>query len=253
MGADATLFLFDYRHYRDEVVPALLELLRTGQPRPWLAKLLDPRGDLLPYLRTHPTDIARHCTYLTRDLGYQGDRSRRGHDVETYSPCPSRTCPERGNCPVHETREREKNEPSPVLELLNMLHEDAVTTRCLGASRFVGRSLYALDFLPLLNRLAVAARDPARDLLAALELRGRVLGYQLAGSEGIHGWLAPEETALLATRLDQLSLADSTEEAMLSVVRDMAHQAAEADQGLLWGNDVIQGVRFVQDRGPAAP
>jgi hypothetical protein len=249
MGADATLFLFDYRRYRDEVVPALLELLRTGRPRPWLAKLLDPPGDLLPYLRAQPTDIARHCTYLTRDLGYQGDQSRRGHGVETYSPCPSRTCPDRGNCPLHETRGHGKNEPSLVLELLNMVYEDAVTTRCLGASRFVGRSLYALDFLPLLDRLAVAARDPVRDLLAALELRGRVLGYQLAGSEGIHGWLAPEETALLATRLDQLSLGGSTEEAMLSVVRDMAGRAAAAGRGLLWGNDIVQGVRYVQDRG----
>lgn len=42
----------------------------------------------------------------------------------------------------------------------------------------------------------------------------------------------------LATQLNQLPLAGSEEEEMLSVARDMANRAAEAGQGLLWGNDV---------------
>ena len=133
-------------------------------------------------------------------------------------------------------------------------------------SQFVGRTRYALDFLPLLDRLEVAADDRIRDLLAALELRGRVLGYRGGGSDGIHGWLTPEETTELAMRLGELLLPAypaildgmagyrrrlpqggtryaandvGTDELMLSFVRTVATVAVGDGHGVLWGNDVI--------------
>jgi hypothetical protein len=242
MGADATVFVFDYDRYVDDVVPALRDLLRTGDAGGLLGALIgqpgendllaayqaDWAGTLLPYLRTHPTDLARHCTYLGGDLRYQGDQSRRGWGEETYSPCRSRVCPDRVNCLLHEGDREE------IRELVTVLFEVAVATRCLGHSRFVGRTAYAMDFLPALDRSGVPADHPVRDLLAALELRGRVLGYGNGGSDGIHGWLTPDETSELAAGLPaDLSLAP---------IRAAAGIAAGSGQGLLWGNDVIPGL-----------
>jgi hypothetical protein len=275
MGADAEVFLFDYRRYRDEVVPALLELLGAGRAPTWLTEFIercdeqeaygrDWTGILIPYLRAHPTDVARYCTHLTADLAYRsGEWTRRGWGAQTYSPCRSTGCPERGGCPMHEAQARRPSGGSEILELLNALFEGVVAVHCLTSSQFVGRSCYALDYLPLLTTLGVDAGDTVRELFAALELRGRVLGYQFGGSEGIHGWLTPAETVELGSRLRDLELpeyeatldgmgahrqvgpeggtsypAHEFDRLSLSFVRTMAILAAEAGMGLLWGNDV---------------
>jgi hypothetical protein len=275
MGADAEVFLFDYQRYRDEVVPALLELLGTGRAPTWLAEFIercdehevygrDWTGILIPYLRAHPTDVARYCTHLTADLSYRGSEwIRRGWGEQTYSPCRSAECPERGGCPMHEAQAQGPSGGSEILELLTALFEGVVAVHCLTSSQFVGRSQYALNYLPLLTTLGIGAGDPVRDLFVALELRGRVLGYQFAGSEGIHGWLTPAETAELRGRLRNLELpeyeatldgmrahrqvgadgvssypAHEFDRLSLSFIRTMATIAAEADMGLLWGNDV---------------
>ncbi len=107
VGADAEIFVFDYERYRGEVVPALVELLRTGEAVPWLAEVFQsapPLGEhgydvqwprLAAELRERPTDLARFCTWLGNDLRYLGaapvDRIS-----GTQLACPSRVCAQSG-------------------------------------------------------------------------------------------------------------------------------------------------------------
>ncbi|MEO3745207.1 hypothetical protein [Plantactinospora sp. B5E13] len=39
MGTNAEIFVFDDRRYRDEVVPTIVELLRTGAVPSWLDQI----------------------------------------------------------------------------------------------------------------------------------------------------------------------------------------------------------------------
>ncbi|MER7335040.1 MULTISPECIES: hypothetical protein [unclassified Micromonospora] len=264
MGADAEIFVFDYGRYRGDVVPALLELLRTGEVVPWLDgvfRAATPMGGqgydvlwprLAARLRERPTDLARYCTWLGPDLRYVGeDRVNRATGEQLT--CPSRTCPERVRCPFHRD-----NDPHAVEEL-NALHEALVAVCCLGPSQFVGRSVTPDYYLPVLERQGVSADDPLRALLAALATRGAALGFQFGGTEGIHGWLTVAETAELSARLARLDLpryeptfaamaylwrrARSTrcewQDVSLSFVRTVATIAAGAGRAVLWGNDVV--------------
>lgn len=263
MGSDAEIFVFDYEHYRSVVVPALVELLRTGELVPWIADGLrsagwasefgyQPMWEALPArLRQQPTDLVRHCNWLGDDLRYLGAQQvdRRSSELVT---CPSLTCPERARCPFHDSAD-----PATV-EQLTDLHEAMVATRCLGSSQFLGRSVTPNFYLPLLQRLDVPADDPVRALLTALGTRGAVLGYQFETTSGIYGWLTTAETVDLAARLDRLHLpryeptfaamADRWRagdfaghewaEVSLSFVRTAATVAASGGQAVLWGGDV---------------
>lgn len=262
MGADAEIFVFDHERYRTEVVPALVQLLLTGEPVPWLGEVFRAAypdgGDgydviwplLAARLADQPTDLVRHCTWLGSDLRYREAEPR---DRSTLT-CPSSTCPERTRCVFHQERH--------AVEELNALHEALVATRCLGRSQFVGRSSTPYSFEPALDRLRVSADDRVRKLLAALASRGAAVGYQFGGTEGIHGWLTVPETAELAERLDTLALPRyaATFEAMadwhkrteytheawqdlsLSFVRTVSAMAAGEGRAVLWGNDVCPDV-----------
>lgn len=257
MGADAEIFVFDHERYRAEVVPALLELLRGGEPAPWLGDLIDaapqlPSGAaLVSELRRRPADFARHCTWLGADLRYVG-----GDQVDRSTgkqlTCRSLTCPERLFCRFHTAGDRH------AVEDLNALHELTVAVRCLGASQFLGRTITADYYRPVLAAQGVSAADPLWGLLAALATRGAALGYQFGVTEGIHGWLTVAETAELAAGLDRLELPrnEPTFAAMecrredaarpwavtsLSFVRTVATIAAGRDRAVLWGNDVAAG------------
>jgi hypothetical protein len=103
MGADAQIHLFDYERYRREVVPALIGLLRTGQPETWLDQLIEPTdgnaihpfqdewtGTLLPYVRPLTLDPPQRrarpaagpagckCVRQARLPGVGNDRCRHG-------------------------------------------------------------------------------------------------------------------------------------------------------------------------------
>ncbi|SDS95006.1 hypothetical protein [Actinoplanes derwentensis] len=275
MGADAEIHVFDYQRYRTEVVPALVDLLRTGEPGPFLIAFFrdtaaSHRMDftarwprMAAHLRTPPTDLARHCTWLGPDLRHRPEpwlgtpRADQRHDLV----CPSRTCPERGHCLLHGDRAGAEN--------VNILFEALVTACCLDRPQFVGRTQDPLDYWPLLDAWRVPAGDPLRRLLAALADRGAVLGYGFGVTEGVHGWLTEAETADLAHRLTALPLPryEPTYEAMrdlhyvsmsraaqartaapppgpswlevsLSFVRTVAVIAAAENRAVLWGNDV---------------
>lgn len=263
VGANAEIFVFDDRRYRDEVVPTVVELLRTGAVPSWLDQIFRSAPSAGEYghdvtwprlaaeLRERPTDLARHCTWLGPDLRYVG-----GDPVDRWNGtqvrCRSLTCPERERCRLHRD-----NGPFAVEEL-NRLHEALVATRCLGPGQFLARSITPHYHLPVLERQDVPAGDPLRGLLAVLATRGAAFGYQYAVTEGIHGWLTASETVELADRLDRLDLPryeptlaamaeqwrsrdythEEWQEMSLSFVRTMAVIAADSGQGVLWGNDV---------------
>ncbi|MFC3501810.1 hypothetical protein ACFOOK_12675 [Micromonospora krabiensis] len=263
MGADAEIFLFDHDRYRDQVVPALTELLRTGTVVPWLDAVFasaTPMGEygydvlwrrLAERLREQPVDVARDWPWLGSDLRYVGARPRR-RALGRHVGRPSGDDDGRGS-----GRLPRAGEPV-VVEELNALHEALVALYCLGPGQFLGRSVTPDFYLPVLDGQGVGAGDPVRGLLAALSTRGAVLGDQFGVTEGIHGWLDVPETAELAVRLGRLDLpryeptlaamADHAKrggyppgewrEMSLSFVRTMATIAADDGRAVLWGNDV---------------
>ncbi|WP_430782380.1 hypothetical protein [Actinoplanes sp. G11-F43] len=212
MGADAEIYVFDYQRYRTEVVPALVALLRTGEPGPYLTSFFRETAaghrmdfaarwpQIAARLRMAPTDLARHCTWLGPDLRHLPGPRTGAPRVEQRGAlvCRSRFCPERVQCPMHQDRQ--------ATELLNILYEALVLARCLDRPQFVGRTFHPLVYGPVLDELAVPATDPVRALLAALAGRGAVMGYVFGPTEGVHGWLTEAETADLAHRLSALPL-----------------------------------------------
>ncbi|GAA1655445.1 hypothetical protein [Actinoplanes couchii] len=257
MGSDAELYVFDYHRYRTEVVAALVDLLRTGEPGDYLTGFLraaEPRFDqlrdrIVAGLGVQPADLARHCTYLGADLRYLHGEPR--VDQRNTLTCVSASCPERDRCVLH----RQRN----AVEHLNVLYEALVWRRCLDRPRFVGRTFIPFTYDPLLDDLGVPAGDRLGRLLAALGTRGAVFGYTFGTTEGVHGWLTGDETAELASLLDALPLPRfaPTYEKMdelhtvsrqgggppwlglsLAFVRTVATIAAAEGRAVLWGNDV---------------
>jgi hypothetical protein len=270
VGADASVYVFDYDRYRRTVVPGLTGLIGGAGPTPWFDGLCERRGDgferewrqLAAALRQRPTDLARHCTWLGGDLRHPGRsptardgwEGRRGRwDLVR---CASGTCPERSRCLLHE---RVVPPASELTELLFILVDEATGECCVGLGRFVGRNATLHGLRPLLSDLGVPPGDRVLELFAALGGRGWANGFALGAADGIHGWLTPDETADLAGRLDPLDLpvVEPTDAAMreahratmdgggfpwepltLSFLRIMAHRATRGGHGLLFGHDV---------------
>lgn len=259
MGADAEIFPFDYHRYITTVVPAMLEVIRTGQTKSWLRALAAHPLITIKLDLTHHADLARYCTYLSpTDLSWRGDyaASRLGWHWEERA-CTSPDCPERASCPFHAI-----NPPRAAGELTH-LFDVAVAAASLGASQFLGRNFDIVDYEPLLAHLGVAVDHPLWHLLWLLCRRGFVIGYQFANSDGVHGWLDPAETAALFAHLDALDLPryEATFGAMpefrehaaspypepamafaahsLSYIRTAASMARRENKGILWGNDVL--------------
>jgi hypothetical protein len=286
VGADAELLVFDYERYRRSVVPRLVELVGGAGTTPWLTGVDERLGEffgeewleLAATLQKQPVDLARHCTWLGDDLRPAGPVTaarRNGDDgrllrdlrdklvgaepapVPPSGPqqarCSSGTCPERSHCLLHE----QAGPHAP--EMLRWLFEAVTTECCLGERRFLGRNATLHDFRPVLHELGAAPDDQVLVLLDALGGRGAALGHTDIGPAGVHGWLTPAETPVLAGRLNRLDLPviGTTDKAMsqahganlrgegapwrhltLSYVRVMAHRAAAAGHGLLFGHDV---------------
>src|SRR5438067_9702519 len=77
MGADAEVYVFDDRAYRDRVVPLFRRLLRHGLGHPALNEVLDRlrpnAGGILRFIRRElrdlePVDLDAYCTHLGDDL-----------------------------------------------------------------------------------------------------------------------------------------------------------------------------------------
>jgi hypothetical protein len=258
MGSDAEVYLFDDNHYTQTVVPALRQLLLTGQPEPWLAHLMDKHG--LAFESSVGTDLLRHCTYLDQDLAWTGthDSPELWFASWDVRACASVRCPARHHCPLHHTQLWDR------AEQVHALFAAAVAHSCLGDSQFVGRTMSVAAYGELLTQRGILPHHPLRLLLRRLGQRGWVLGYAWCGSaEGIHGWLNAEETRALAHYLSTLLLPDyppafvameafrprkpgpyrhptaSFPELSLSFVRTVATIAIQERHGILWGNDLL--------------
>ena len=284
MGADARLFLFDYELYHSDVLPAFLRLIRDNSADAWLQQLHRLHNDglgidecLTRYsLSLAPVDILKYCTYLDPDLAVRTVRSdpRSLYDCgwETRA-CRSTDCTVREQCPFHFAEEPQQ---TMVADYLLRLFHMAVADRCLGPGQFLGRSIDCFFYWTTLDELGVAPADPIRFLLQRLGRRGFLIGYEFAvGTDGIHGWLQPDEVKELAERLFALDLPEyecsftamekfkvvrniledrapalnfqarvyhdpngSFERLSLSFVRTVCNLAAREGKGVLWGNDV---------------
>jgi len=275
MGSDAEIFIFDYARYVSEVVPAFRELLFAGEIVPWMREIIDGFEhwfrEALPFDLTllRNTNLARNCTYLTADLAFARRVDIDPNDV-CFSDwekrvCRSSSCPDRAWCPYH------IKIPLVVPETLNLVLQEAIASRCLGDSQFVGRTCTPSLYNELLDRAGISQRDRGRRLLDYLGSRGFVIGYQWSGDgEGIQGWLAPGETRELRDFLDVLPLPDyeptfenmkamhrsilstdreggfSWEEVSFSFVRTVATIAVRHRKGILWGSDVMSSLDHVE-------
>ncbi len=247
MGSDARIYLFDYEHYVQEVVPAAKRLLLIGEVASWWADALHEEdlsyetdgydADILHTLATCAgIDLERHCTYLDGDLRLRGSRpdlyraakeTGRSYDWTTQRACHSTVCPIRAICIFHADYARR------VVDDFNRALETAIAVRCLGPGQFVGRSQSAFRYQLFLEHLGIAGSDPLHDLLECLGLRGLVVGYGFANSIGIHGWLTPSETEDLRGRLAQLPLPqyEATFAAMEGLYRHFLKEGAHPPSG----------------------
>jgi hypothetical protein len=273
MGADAEVYVFDDRAYRAQVVPLFRNLLRYGLGHPALNEAMDRfrpgAGGILRYIRKElqglePTDLDTYCTYLGEDLRLLTppaglpEKLARHEDGWEDRACRREDCPVSAQCPFFIADHARRADP------LSLLFQTVVSAVCLGESQFVGRSSTVFGYLPVLRENAVSWDGELGRLLAALGMRGAVVGYSFGITEGIHGWLSHEEAGRLADLLAtiRLPLLEPSFEAMrrtrrpgqgyhldgweweelsLGFVRTVAVIASRSGKGLLWGNDVAAG------------
>jgi hypothetical protein len=274
MGADANLFVFDYAKYRAEVVPGFAALLRDGVAAEWMLEvqrrereavgLEDYRAAISEVMGA--VDLGAHCSYLGEDWSVAGPvaGSRNLYELgwETRA-CWSESCAARGRCPFHCSA-------GTAVEDLLFWFQKSVAVRCLGEGQFLGRSVDCYFYWEGLEELGAPTR--VRELLELLGRRGFMVGYRwVVGTDGIHGWLDPEETQELGERLFALDLPDyecsfaamrgfqtmrnlaegtgreflwpayehpeySFERLSLSYVRTVCQLAAREGKGVLWGS-----------------
>lgn len=115
----------------------------------------------------------------------------------------------------------------PPGEQAQRLFQALVEDLCVGRALCLGRRFASATYLD-------PGHDPGlTELLELLDRRGRVWTHGSGGFlEGVHGWLDPEETELLALHLEGLRTSE------LVAVRRFAQNAAQAHQGVLWGADL---------------
>jgi len=289
MGADARLFLFDYELYQGDVLPAFLRLIGDGSADDWMLELHRMHTDGVSFnecLAHHsatlaPVEILKYCTYLDSDLAVRKIVSE-PHNLydcgwETRA-CRSGDCVVRERCPFHFL---EGPQQTIAVDYLLRLFQMVVADRCLGPGQFLGRSIDCFFYWETLDELGVAPADPIRLLLQRLGRRGFLIGYEfVAGTDGIHGWLRPDEAKELAERLFAFDLPEyersfaamekfkqvrniledravgldfrwpayeqasgSFERLSLSFVRTVCNLAAREGKGVLWGNGILHFTR----------
>lgn len=284
MGAGARLFVFDHARYMQEIVPAMRSLYLDGRVPGWLLDEL--RAQHARAARWAPLDVAWLGTLARLSRGLDVDLS---HDCDLLAPdlsparpldpdmvpfgdwparaCRSATCPAAPRCPLH------GEEDALEWEALWKLFRWMVVSRTLGQSQFIGRNENLVTFLRFLVEEG-AWEEGEEDtelvtLFRRLGLRGFHVGWAGADSDGIHGWLSPEETArfaeLLDTELDLPALEPSFEamaatlttfddgskrfhvedverpRLLMAFVRTTAQIAAAGGMGVLLGLDLDGG------------
>jgi hypothetical protein len=266
VGSDAEVFVFDHARYVDEVVPAIIDLVRTAAiAAPWLAwfAAYDPEG--MAMLRQHRVDLQEHCIFLGTDLRYLGD----GHGPSQQF-CGWTACPVRDRCPLHAISAEAPDRTAT--DVVQSAFAAAVKLRCLGPSMFLGRTYRPSRYLSVFERLGAPADRRLRELVDSLALRAFTLRENIGLYEGINGWLTVDETVELAVYLDELPLPRDEasfermkvlqrefryrpgedevaeqhrwEELSLSFLRTAAFIAADRGKGILWAHDVT--VEFTQ-------
>jgi hypothetical protein len=280
MGADANLFLFDFGTYREVVVPAFRRLMCDGAMEDWLRELLlahdEEHNFRLGSTGFVPVGFSECCTYLDHELAVTKVFSKTDNDYDgswETRACRHPVCSVRDSCPFHLIQGEQLNS---MTDNWTRWLERAIVERCLGKGIFLGRSIDCFFYWDVLDQQGVASAHPVRLLLERLGRRGFVLGYRgSTGTEGIHGWLSPDETVMLARHLFALHLPEydysfigmeafkttrnilegrfagvefmgcvyehpsaSFEELSLSYVRTVCTLAAREGKGVLWGNSV---------------
>jgi len=256
---DSGIYLFDYRRFHEEVVPAVRRLHAEGVAEPWLEAVWHKR-------QPRPTPVPRFTPHL-RELtfGLMAGRDLAGEVPTELFPRPA-------------TRPKRRREPGRVPHLdtdeytlppghgdwldLCELFQTAVEETCLGSGAFMGNATLpgALDVC-VDHRGLLGYDQDLRTLLEWLENRGNA--WRQAGVDciaGVYGWLDPDETLLPADALDG-DPAPSIEATLPAVraartagvgactdgnscpllpavVRAVARLATSEGRGLLWGLDV---------------
>lgn len=255
----------DYLALRDEVAPAIRRLVARG-PQPgghpeWLNELLlaeAGRAALVEErypdhfaLRRRGSDSLRKlrvglgvslfgdCEELGLDLSLRSDALLRRKRPSLQGACDSTTCAERTACPVHADGQHLVQ-----AETLLSLFQTAFDTRCLSHPSSLAehcrwedfRNWYALELgregatWPESELAVYLDRDPLLRLLLRLSKRGAMIGWaDLGPGPGVLGWLAPDETALLAEALDARSL--SPPAGLTGVLGELGRSAAMLEVG----------------------
>src|SRR5438270_778400 len=110
MGADAKLFLFDYKLYREEIVPAFLKLMIEGTVAEWLRELLrakeDEFGRNVASARNGfaPADFLECCTYIDSTFAVTDVFAKTTDEYDgTWKArsCRNAACPVLHSCTFH--------------------------------------------------------------------------------------------------------------------------------------------------------
>jgi hypothetical protein len=259
MGSDAHIFLFDYQHFMTSTVPKFKMLLREGQLDETFIECYRflTSHEYINHISCHGTDIDRHCHYLAADFSYDHEPKDQWTASWSQRACKSKHCPDRPSCPFY----YHNTELDP--ESLNALFEQVVVDSCLYESQFVGRSMSPMRYhADVKKQLGWQLSTSLLNLLSRLEYRGLVIGYQWANSDGIHGWLTPEEIPQFYEELTQLELVPVPDgldqmkhyiipkqgyhvpagytyaQLTLAFIKNFAYIACSRNLGVLWGNDV---------------
>ncbi|WP_436772453.1 hypothetical protein [Yinghuangia sp. YIM S09857] len=262
MIIDSGVYVFDYRRFHDEVVPAIRQLHAGDVVEPWLEAVWN-RG------QPHPTAVPRFTPYLreiTAGLMAAPDLS---------GALPAALFPEPVPRPKRRPRRAPGEAPPSIVDEYTLppdhsawldvchLFQRAVEENCLGSGAYMGNVTLpgALRFCVDSRGLLLGYDEDLRTLLGWLESRGNAWRQAAVDCyEGIYGWLDPDETWLLAEALANhpLPTVDATIPAIkaartngvgpctdgescpqrLAVLRAIAQLAVSEGWGLLWGLDV---------------
>ena len=227
MGATTTISVFHHDRYRSCVVPAVRDLLRSGELGPWLATVWEHRQ-------------SRYPATAGRPFAFEPNGNDEVQLDADLVPTPV-FGEEWFYLPARHTREREN---------LIDLFQHVIEGCCLSESVVTG------DYSWLQFPYEFEERPELTATLWQLGNSTLVWNDGSGGfSEGIRGWLNPEQTAVLARELHRFTLPDREPDAALVRtspdeyytqrdlfrlfrIREMADRAWGMGQGVLCGNDL---------------
>lgn len=261
MIIDSGVYVFDYRRFHDEVVPAIRQLHAGDEVEPWLEAAWNEG-------QPHPAPVPRFTPHLREvTVGLMARRDLSG-DLPAglyprLMPRPKRR-PRRVQGEAPTSRADEYALPPDHDAWLDICHlfQRAVEENCLGSGAYMGNVALpgSLNFC-VDGPVFPGYDEDLRTLLDWLESRGNAWRQAAVDCyEGVYGWLDPDETWLLAEALGNhpLPTVNATFPAIkaarangvgactdgegcpqrLAVLRAIAQLAVSEGRGLLWGLDV---------------